>query len=148
MVSAHKTPTSEVDLRDPGSSHLDWLHRSFMMRNRVTSNKPLLIFLFTVCVRVITTTLSVKFPWRQKHRWIALWSTNKLLRKGAGQLVLLRASGKRCQDIINRIWCLEICTQWSIPLILYFNYIHIVLEFILSKKSFKPQIYFFKLLNI
>lgn len=39
-----KPLTSEVVLRDPGSSHLDWLHRSFATRNRVTSRKPLLIF--------------------------------------------------------------------------------------------------------
>lgn len=39
-----RKPTSEVDRRDPGSSHMDWLHWSFMMRNRVTSSKPLLIF--------------------------------------------------------------------------------------------------------
>lgn len=46
LFSARK-PTSEDDLRDPGSSHLDWLYRSFMMRNRVTNSKPLLIFLAT-----------------------------------------------------------------------------------------------------
>lgn len=37
-------PTSEDDLREPGSSHLHWLHLSFMMRSRVTNSKPLLIF--------------------------------------------------------------------------------------------------------
>ena len=39
-----RKPTSEAELRDPGSSHLDWLYRSFMMRNKVTSSKCVLIF--------------------------------------------------------------------------------------------------------
>ena len=38
------TPTSERGLRDPGSSHLDWVDRSFITRNRVTSTKLIRIF--------------------------------------------------------------------------------------------------------
>lgn len=44
LLMLSRPAVSEVDLRDPGSSHLDWLYRSFMTRNRVTSSKPLLIF--------------------------------------------------------------------------------------------------------
>lgn len=41
------TSESAVDLCAPaaGSSQLDWLERSFMTRNRVTSNNPFFIFL-------------------------------------------------------------------------------------------------------
>lgn len=65
-----RKPTSEADLRDPGSSHLDWLYRSFMMRNKVTSIKCVLIFQHHLWV--IVTSILLYEGWQNIDEYCPL----------------------------------------------------------------------------
>lgn len=88
-----KKPTSEVELRDPGSSHLHRLDGTFRMRNRVTSSKPFLIFSFLIhhLRENIWFCSSVQFALGSnvvKHHLIREPTGAQFVRKNVGKVII------------------------------------------------------------